>query len=280
MKKVIALDIGGTNTRCALINENYEIENININPTVTGNVETFLNSIKAIIDKTIAGFEKDVVAIGAGLPGRIRWDGYINELPNVHIEKIPLSAFLEKHYKVPVSIKNDAEVASLAEANVGEYSSYNSLYFITISTGVGGAFTKKGELINSSYEVGHTLIEYKGELYEFEHLASGTGLVKLAKLNGLEIENSLQLFNLVLKKDPLSLKIYDEWLNLLAQFIKMVYDLFKPEVFTLTGGVMKSADIFFQDLQNRVPFANLKKCSCGQEAGLLGAASVALKISN
>ena len=28
MKKVIALDIGGTNTRCALINENYEIENV------------------------------------------------------------------------------------------------------------------------------------------------------------------------------------------------------------------------------------------------------------
>ena len=37
MAKIIALDIGGTNTRCALVNEKYEIEEILIKPTVVGN---------------------------------------------------------------------------------------------------------------------------------------------------------------------------------------------------------------------------------------------------
>lgn len=276
MKKVIALDIGGTNTRCALINENYEIESININPTVSGDVNSFLESVATVISQTVPEITDDIKAISVGLPGRVRWNGYIDELPNVHISHIPLSEFLSKKFSLPVYVKNDAEVAALAEANVGEYASISPLYFITISTGVGGALTAHGKLVNSSYEIGHTLINYKGKLYEFEHLASGTGLVRLAELNGLKISNSLEFFNLVREKDQLGLKVYNEWLNLLASFIEMIVNMFHPKVFTLTGGVMKSADIFFQDLQAKVPMANLKVCSCGQEAGLIGAASVGL----
>ena len=48
-KKIIALDIGGTNTRVALINEDYEVEKILIKPTVVGNLDMFLESVKNVI---------------------------------------------------------------------------------------------------------------------------------------------------------------------------------------------------------------------------------------
>lgn len=274
MKKVIALDIGGTNTRCALINEQYQIEAININPTVTGNLDDFLASVAKVIAQTVPAITDDIIAIAIGVPGRVRWDGYIDELPNVHISHIPLASYLKEKFNLPVYVKNDAEVAALAEANVGEYSSYSSLFFITISTGIGGALTKNKKLVNGSYEIGHTLFDYKGKLYEVEHLASGTGLVKLAALNDLKVENSFELFKLIQAKDSKALVVYNDWLDLLAKFLKMVVDMFNPAVFTLTGGVMKSADIFFNDLQARAPMANLRRCSCGQEAGLIGAATV------
>ena len=64
MKKVIALDIGGTNTRVALINENYEVEKVLINPTVVGNLDLFLQNVSKTVREAIDDFS-GVVAIAA-----------------------------------------------------------------------------------------------------------------------------------------------------------------------------------------------------------------------
>jgi glucokinase len=68
MKKIIALDIGGTNTRVALINEKYEIESVKIEPTVVGNTALFLANVKKTILEAIPSFD-DVVALAMGVPG-------------------------------------------------------------------------------------------------------------------------------------------------------------------------------------------------------------------
>ncbi len=91
MKKVIGLDIGGTNTRAALINENYEIEKTVIRPTVSGDLPSFLESIAKAVEDLGPGLE-GVSALAGGVPGRVRQDGYVYALPNVHISSIPLSS--------------------------------------------------------------------------------------------------------------------------------------------------------------------------------------------
>ena len=271
MKKIVALDIGGTNTRVALINEKYELETVLIKDTVVGNRDAFLNSVAAIIEEAIPNFE-NVAAIACGVPGRVRYDGYIAALPNVGISDIPLAQFLSARFNVPAFVKNDAEVAALAEANVGPNASYPSLYFVTVSTGVGGALTIGGRLVNSSYEVGHTATFYKGQLYEFEHLCSGTGLKKLCAVNGLEVPNSKAFFDLVIAKDETALRIYHDWIELFASWLKMNQEALDPAVFAFTGGVFKAKDIFFEDLRKAAPFAHLEECGCGQYAGLIGSA--------
>lgn len=271
MGKILALDIGGTNTRAALINEKYWIERDQINPTVTGDVDAFLQNVKNTIDQCLGDHLDEVTCFAMGVPGRVRYDGYIYALPNVHIKDVPLAEFLEKTYGKPAFVINDAEVAALAEANVGPFKGSKSLYFITISTGVGGALTRNGSLVSSSYEVGHTMTPYKGNVYEFEHLASGTGLVKLSELNGLVIKNSYEFFQLYLQGNPLAVSVYKVWIAMLAEFLTNIKKAFNPEVFTLTGGVMKSADLFFEDLRRACPACHLERCGCGQEAGLIGA---------
>lgn len=271
MKKVVSLDIGGTNTRVALINEKYEIETSLILPTEVGNLEAFLKSVSAIIKKAIPDLD-GVSAIAAGVPGRVRHDGYIYALPNIHVDQIPLSSYLSKEFGLPCYVRNDAEVAALAEANLGEYSKAKSLYFITISTGVGGALTIGGKLVNSSYEVGHTMFPYKGEIHEFEHMASGTGITRLCDKNGLSVSSARDFFALVENKHPLALRVYRDWIGLLSSFINMVEEAFTPEVFTLTGGVMKSEKVFWKDLLAACPGISIKRCSFEQNAGLVGAA--------
>lgn len=271
MKKVIALDIGGTNTRVALVNEAYEIESELIYDTVGNDVGAFLENVAKVIVDGVKSFD-DVVAISAGVPGRVRVDGFIDALPNVGINDVPLREFLENRFHLPAFVANDAEVASLAEANVGPLKDNPSLYFVTISTGVGGALTRQGKLIHSSYEVGHTLTEYQGKLYEFEHLASGTGLVLLSSLNNLNVKNAKEFFHLVKAKDPLALKVKKDWISLLSGWISLIQETFNPKVYALTGGVMKSAELFYEDLKASCPNSKLEFAGCGQRAGLYGAA--------
>ena len=279
MRKVIGLDIGGTNTRAALINEDYSIEKIVIHDTVSGSLEGFLESVSSIIEE-LCPDRKEVVAIAGGVPGRVRHDGYIYALPNIHIDSIPLQEYLEKRFSLPVKIINDAEVASLAEANVGPYKDAKSLYFVTISTGVGGALTINGELRNSSYEVGHTLFEYKGKNYEFEKIASGTGIKTLCELNGIKIASAKQFFDGVREGKKDFLPVYEDWIDLLSRFFKMIQSLFEPEIIALTGGVMKSSDLFFEKLKSACPNSRLLPCAHGQEAGLLGAGVLAFQSLN
>lgn len=271
MNKVIALDIGGTNTRVALINEKYEIEKILIKPTVVGNLDLFLASVRNAIKEAIDDFS-GVKAIAVGVPGRVRHDGYIYALPNVHITAIPLSEYLNDEFGLPVYVRNDAEVAALAEANVGPYKECKSLYFVTISTGVGGALCIDGKLVNSSYEVGHTMTAYHNEIHEFEHMVSGTGIRRLCDMNGLNVEDARAFFELVKNKHPLALRVYKDWIKMLAEWFEMNQDNFSPDVFTLTGGVMKSKDLFFEDLRRACPNSRIEECACGQQAGLIGAA--------
>ncbi|MCR5079286.1 MAG: ROK family protein [Bacilli bacterium] len=270
-KKIVALDIGGTNTRVALVNERFEIENVLIKPTKVGNLDLFMKSVIEVIREAVPDMS-EVICIAGGVPGRVRWDGYIYALPNIHISQIPLAETLEKEFGKKTYIINDAEVAALAEANLGEYSKYKSLYFITISTGVGGALTIDGKLRSSSYEIGHTMTQYKNEIHEFEHMCSGTGLRRLADDNGLNIADAREFFTLVKNGHELANRVYRDWIRLLANFISMIQEHFQPEVFTITGGVMKSADIFWEDLVRNCPYSKLLKANAGQNAGLLGAA--------
>ncbi len=276
MRKVIGLDIGGTNTRAALIDEELRIEKTVIRPTVSGDLPSFLESIASAV-ADLSPEQEGVCSLAGGVPGRVRQDGYVYALPNVHISSIPLSSFLSERFHLPVSIINDAEVAALAEANVGPFSKAKSLFFVTVSTGLGGALTVDGKIRSSSYEIGHTLFPYQGKTYELEHLASGSGIVRLCSLNGLEVSSAAEFFSLVKGNNPLAKKVYEDWMGLLVKFFTMVQDLFSPEIVAMTGGVMKSQEVFFSDLRSRLPYVNLHPCFHGQFAGLLGAGVLAFQ---
>lgn len=278
MGLVLALDIGGTNTRAALVDENYDIKGIEIRPTLRGDREAFLENIKKTIEM-LGDDVRDVKAIAGGVPGRVRYDGYVYALPNVGVSEIPIAEYLAKEFGKPSYIINDAEAAVLGEANIGSWKKFPSIFFITVSTGVGAALARNGKLLSSSYEAGHTLIPYQGRLYEFERLCSGEGLKRLSALNGLSIESAKDFFALVSGKNPLALKVYEDWLELFGKWFRMLNDSFAPSAFVLTGGVMKSENVFFSDLRKAAAPSRLEKCALGQEAGLLGAAAYAWQMA-
>ena len=165
MKKAIALDIGGTNLRCALINEKYEIEKVLIKNTLTGSLEAFLEEVAKIIEEI--GLSKDVVGIAMGVPGKVRWDGFIPELPNIGIKNIPLAEFINEKFHLTTTILNDAAVAALGEAVLGNGEGHETVFFITISTGVGGALVRNKRIIVADDESQNVFDQLSISFYRF-----------------------------------------------------------------------------------------------------------------
>lgn len=277
MKKVLSLDIGGTNTRIALVNENFVIEKELIYPTIRNSKEAFLANIKKIIIDLDVNLD-EVIAFGAGLPGVInRETGYIYDLSNVHISDIPFGEFIYNEFHKKVYVRNDAEVAALAEATLGKNSKYSRVFFITISTGLGGALVI--DKINQDYvtEIGHTAYKYHGQMTEYELIASGNGIVNLCNINGLSVNNSGEFFTLVKNSDPKAIYVYKQWLSVMTDFINMIEESYYPDVICVTGGVMKAKDIFFKDLCELNPLSNIVECAHSDKAGIVGAAIYAFQ---
>ena len=124
MKYAVAIDIGGTNTRVALIDEKYKIEERAQFSTDADNPEGTLFKIKQAIDS----FDKEIVGVGMSCPGPLDLiEGKILTTPNLHGEwhGLCITKELEKLIHKPVYLENDANLAALAEAIIGEGKEYN-----------------------------------------------------------------------------------------------------------------------------------------------------------
>lgn len=271
---VIALDIGGTNVRAAIANAEGTLLEVVKESTLRHDKAIFISQIVNIIFKLNLNHYKPV-AIGIGVPGTVRANGFINILPNIGISDIDLVTPLQKNFNLPVYIKNDAEMAAFAEDFAGVGKDAKSTYFVTISTGIGGCLVADNELKNVSREIGHTLIPYKNDFYELEKIASGDGVVKLAALNNCNYKNGKAFFADVRAKTPAALKIFADWLDIIVDFFAYINTSFCPAVIAVTGGVLKSKDLFWDELQTRLKDANLQIAHFSEDAGLVGAATYA-----
>jgi glucokinase len=275
MKRVLALDIGGTNFRLALINDTYQILETVIHPTPTHNLDQFLTLVSGSIAQMIEKYP-DILAIGCGVPGRVDALGGIEILPNIGIRHVPLMNQLSLAFQRPIIIKNDAVMAAVAEGTLGFGKDLESSYFITISTGIGAAFIRHKHLTHSSEEVGHMLVPFAQGYEELEKVCSGQGIVYLAEHFGYPVSDAKSFFNRLNQGETGLQIVFNTWLTYLTDFLKWIDRYYAPKAFILTGGVLKSKQFFWDALQASVPHIPLALAQFGQDAGLIGAAHLAL----
>lgn len=277
MNKVLAFDIGGTNTRLALVNENFEIEKCVIKPTPTNDKEAFIDLVISLMDQ----FPLDnVIAVGAGVPGVVDTKkGEIIILPNVGISNINLGQIIKEKYNLDLYLRNDAQMACIAEAALGRGKDYERVFFVTISTGLGGSLCVNEEIQDYLTEVGHTLFKYKDSYQEFE-IAGGHNIAKLAKLNNSPIKSGKELFEKVEANDPDALNLLKEWKYIIKSYFKLMNDSYYPDIFVVTGGFMKAKKWFFEDLKSSFPEVKIEECHFNEQAGMIGSAVYAFQQAN
>jgi glucokinase len=194
MNYYISIDIGATNTRIAKYgNDLLAPLKIVKKPSIKGDLAGFLANLLLEIDEIVT-CEDTLQAIVCGVPGRVRNDGYVYELPNLNLRDFNLKTILEDKYHVTTAIINDAILGGLSEAVLGEANKFKRVYFITASSGLGGGLYVDKKFTPSSDEVGHTLFHHLDKDYEIEHLISGGGIPLLCQAHGLTVDSSKAFF--------------------------------------------------------------------------------------
>ena len=274
MRKTLAIDIGGTNTRLAVVNESFQIEQCVIKPTVCNDKEKFMqNIIDGIHELNLEGVE----AIGAGVPGVVdREKGIILNLPNVHVENINFAEILKKETGLKTYLRNDAEVACLAEAYAPNAKKFSRIFFITISTGLGGALCIDKKIQDYVTEVGHTVANF-GDFYEEFSIVAGSRFPIFAKHLKEPDLTPKTMFEKTRKKDKKYQQFTVKWLQILNQFIRLMINSYEPELVVVTGGFMNDKDVFFKQIKKAHRDVKIKETYFGTNSGLIGAGLYALK---
>ncbi|MCA0150411.1 ROK family protein [Rossellomorea vietnamensis] len=286
----IGVDLGGTNMRAALLDDKGRIlkEAKEKTEAHAGPVKVIANLISLI--ETVKG-EEDVLGIGIGCPGPLdARSGTILSPPNLPgWDRIPLAAIVEEHFELPVKVDNDANVAAVAEAKLGAGAGYESIYYLTVSTGVGGGFVINGKVFQGANgyagEVGNMIVVPNGKKHPslnpgaLESLASGTAIGAAGESKGIP-GGSEAVFTEARMGNEEAQCIIDEAVDYLAMAIANLTHAINPDVFVLGGGVMSAEEQILHPLRAKVReymYPELKElvqivpAKLGSNSGVIGA---------
>lgn len=294
MKYAVGIDVGGTNTRVALINDEYKIvERVQFS-TDTQNPQVTLEKINNVIK----GFGQKIEGIGISCPGPLDLiHGIILETPNLPgWHYFHLTEELQNITGIKVQLQNDANLAGLAEAVIGAGAGKSHVQFLTISTGVGAGFCIDGKIYQGSkgfaQEIANCIVWKNGPSHgvlksgSIESIASGTAITTRAKNLGLEVVHAGDVHDLAQEGNELAIQIMEDAYEYLSNFISILYGVLDPDLFVLSGSVALKIPGFIEEIEKRVKgkvFDALKDnikivpAALGEDCGLIGAACLAFE---
>ncbi|WP_105176677.1 ROK family protein [Clostridium cagae] len=289
MKYYIGIDIGGTNLRAAILDEECNlVDKLKISNEVEKGPEYNLD--KLILEIKERWSDKEIISVGVGCPGPLDIrSGTILVTPNLRTwEYFKLKEYLENKFDLPVFVNNDANVAGYSEAMVGAGKGAESVYYMTLSTGIGGGFIYKGEIVSGfnsiAAEIGNMIINedtYKHSNMNYGGLEGQCSGVNIARISSEIIGGELttkDVFEGAEKGNMELQKMLSEWVINVSKAIVNIIVTVDPEVIVLGGSVIINNPSYLnkikEETQKRVFDGikiNIKLAEIGDDTGLIGA---------
>lgn len=246
--KVLGIDIGGSGIKSAIIDTKTGKLLSDRHRIATPKPATPENVVK-VIKEMIVHFDWKK-AVGCSFPttivdGKCIHSGNLSEKwLNVKVDKL-----FKKECKLPFYVSNDADLAGVAEVNLGAGKGEKGVVIaITIGTGIGSGLFFNGKLI-PNLEIGK-MLHTDGRIIEYFTADS------------------------VRKREELSLKQWALRFDILLNYARIV---FSPSLIILGGGISKKYNEFKEYLTTDV---NIKVAEFRNNAGIIGAAMYASKKEN
>jgi len=299
----IGIDIGGTNTKLALVTndgairgaKNFKTQDY---PDFPAYLKELSRQIQELIElkKTTSLAEIPIAGIGVGAPNANWNNGQIVSPVNLKWGKVDLAHQLEAAVGLPVELDNDANTAAIGEALFGVAKGERDFIMVTLGTGVGTGIYAEGQIIRSANgkagEGGHIVIEKDGRQCacggkgHLEAYASSPGVEQTAqKIFGRKM-TAKEVSDLCTQGDALANKTVDETAEWLGLGLSTMAAVLNPTMFVLAGGVSQISEDFDKRVQHWLDVyafkairheARVRTTSTNQENGsVLGAAALIL----
>lgn len=307
----IGIDLGGTNIKAGVVNDQYEI-------VASAWCKTRLPrpSQEILMDMARMAREAaekagltmdDIASVGIGIPGTCNADtGVVEYACNVQFENVPVRDIMHGLLGKDIYIENDANAAALGEALAGAAKGAQSAVCITLGTGVGGGIIIDGRIYGgfnfAGAELGHIVINEGGELCGcgrrgcWEAYASATALInqtrramvnhpesKMWEIAGdLDKVDGRTAFDGMRAEDAVASQVVDTYIQHIACGLINVINIFQPEVLCIGGGICKEGETLMKPLREHIERERYSKYSThqtrlcvaqlGNDAGIIGAA--------
>ncbi|ASP28073.1 glucokinase [Spiroplasma corruscae] len=252
----LAVDIGGTNIRIAIIDG----KNIVVKDSITSEPNDFEKNFKEIIELTNK-WSYDIDFIGICCPGP--YDpktGIIinsNNLPGWN--GIPLKEKFQKAYNTDnVKLNNDANIAALGQFLIRD--NIHSLLYFTISTGIGAGYVCNGKILEgftgNALEVANSIPDISAinpTKSGIEFIASGRNILKNLLNEGLDIKDTKHAFELYYsKKNPIINAYFGFIEEKYIEFFSTAIYFFNPEIIVIGGSVALHNKDWFENIFQKV----------------------------
>lgn len=149
MKNYLAIDIGGTNIKYGLVNDQGTISDKGRISSKSNNLDEFLAKLYPICER----FKNQYDIIAISVPGKVDITAqkiyFGGSLPFIH--NISMQSVLGDRYAVPVYVENDGKCSVLGEKWMGNLQCEDNCAALVLGTGIGGGIVVNGQLLRGSH---------------------------------------------------------------------------------------------------------------------------------
>lgn len=299
-RTVAALDIGGTKTAAALVDDAGVVVARASAPTpgragAAAVLQTAADLVKSLAARSAA---TTPVALGVGSAGVVdSASGRVTGSTDVLRDwtGTDLRGELSRRTGLPTAVVNDVHAHALGEARFGVAAGSATVLFLAVGTGVGASLVVGGEVLTGAHGVaghaGHVPSVYAAGLTctcggrgHLEAIASGPALeAEYGRNTGTTGVGLPRVADLAERGDPVALSIAELGGRAVGSTLGGMANLLDPDVVVVGGGVsglgtawwLALRTAFTAELLPALQGATVLASSLGGDAALLGAASIA-----
>lgn len=300
MRHVIALDVGGTGMKAALVGVDGTLLHEARRPTgrergpdaIVESILRFADELRAYGREHIG---RSALAVGVAVPGIVDADrGIAVYAANLGWRDVPLRALVaDRIGGVPVALGHDVRTGGLAEGRIGAGKGADRFLFVPLGTGIAGAIGIAGRIEAGAHgyagEIGHIVVRPDGpdcgcgQRGCLETLASAAAVTRAwAEASGDPDADAADCAKAVESGDQRAVRVWHDAVDALAAGLVTALTLLDPRTLIIGGGLAEAGETLFTPLraavEERVTFQKLPAivpAALGDTAGCLGAGLLA-----
>ena len=292
---IAGADLGGTQIRVVIANEDGEIEARRVMPYPGGDPERVLTSIRRTADDLVRSVwpGASIAGIGMALPGTVDpARGTVATAANLPgWGAVDVAAILSGPSRTPAAVENDANAAAVGEGWLGAAKGMTDFVFVALGTGIGTGLVVGGRLHRGAHFLAGEAaffpmtpehVRAPDWQHCLEGLVGGRAIAARAKEFLGPDAKAGDLFSAAERGDPAATAWLCETQEYLAMAVADIIALLDPQAVVFGGGVVAAQGERLlgrvRDLASKAaPFgARIIESSLGEDAQVLGAVKLAL----